>query len=126
MTSGQQDGDRLSMHERLPQGISITTPFIPGAHLPSYLTDGGSAHNPLLQHMVLLEQSQNPLGLSCCKHIHSVSGTIQNTSSQKKTGFERPSSAVVSLAAGERKTAPSHFFSVMNVFDAILLVLFQP
>ncbi|XP_035249896.1 histone deacetylase 4 isoform X1 [Anguilla anguilla] len=59
-----QDGDRLAM-----AGLPITTSFIPGAHLPSYLgasaldRDGGSAHNPLLQHMVLLEQSaaQNPL-----------------------------------------------------------------
>ncbi|KAG5833788.1 hypothetical protein ANANG_G00279590, partial [Anguilla anguilla] len=58
-----QDGDRLAM-----AGLPITTSFIPGAHLPSYLgasaldRDGGSAHNPLLQHMVLLEQSaaQNP------------------------------------------------------------------
>ena len=72
------------MHERLQQGFPITTPFIPGAHLPSYLPAGGSAPHPLLQHMVLLEQSQNPLGLSCCKHIHSVSGTIQNTSSPQK------------------------------------------
>uniref|UniRef100_A0A8C7M859 Histone deacetylase n=1 Tax=Oncorhynchus kisutch TaxID=8019 RepID=A0A8C7M859_ONCKI len=62
MTSGQQDGDRLSMHERLQQGFPITTPFIPGAHLPSYLTDGGS--------------SQNPLGLSCCKHIHSCNECV--------------------------------------------------
>ncbi|KAJ8349641.1 hypothetical protein SKAU_G00247710 [Synaphobranchus kaupii] len=57
--SSQQDGDRLAM-----AGLPITTSFIPGAHLPSYLDrDGGSAHNPLLQHMVLLEQSaaQNPL-----------------------------------------------------------------
>ncbi|KAJ8012914.1 hypothetical protein DPEC_G00047820 [Dallia pectoralis] len=63
VTSGQQDGDRLSMRERLQKGIPITTPFIPGAHRPSYLTNGGSAHNPLLQHMALMEQSQNQLGL---------------------------------------------------------------
>ncbi|XP_029559381.1 histone deacetylase 4 isoform X2 [Salmo trutta] len=82
MTSGQQDGDRLSMHERLQQGISITTPFIPGAHLPSYLTDGGSAHNPLLQHMVLLEQSQNPLGLGGLP--------LQSPSIHKLRGQHRP------------------------------------
>ncbi|CAB1346738.1 unnamed protein product, partial [Coregonus sp. 'balchen'] len=82
MTSGQQDGDRLSMHERLQQGIPITTPFIPGAHLPSYLTDGGSAHNPLLHHMVLLEQSQNPLGLGGLP--------LQSPSIHKLRGQHRP------------------------------------
>ncbi|KAJ8403477.1 hypothetical protein AAFF_G00352490, partial [Aldrovandia affinis] len=64
VASSQQDGERLAM-----PGLPITTSFIPGPHLPSYLgpsaldRDGGSAHNPLLQHMVLLEQSaaQNPL-----------------------------------------------------------------
>ncbi|XP_058888035.1 histone deacetylase 4-like isoform X3 [Acipenser ruthenus] len=66
--SGQQEGDRLAM-PALQQGLSRTTPFIPGTHLSSYLgaaaleRDGGNAHNPLLQHIVLLEQStaQNPL-----------------------------------------------------------------
>ncbi|XP_062389744.1 histone deacetylase 4 isoform X1 [Sardina pilchardus] len=66
VASGQQDSDRLGMPGLQP-GIPLTTPFIGGAHLPSYLAstlerDGGSAHNPLLQHMVLLEQSaQNSL-----------------------------------------------------------------
>ncbi|ROJ94870.1 Histone deacetylase 4 [Anabarilius grahami] len=68
MASGQQDGDRMAVPGLQP-GIPITTPFMPGAHLPSYLAasslerDGGSAHNTLLQHMVLLEQSaaQNSL-----------------------------------------------------------------
>ncbi|XP_031415900.1 histone deacetylase 4 isoform X2 [Clupea harengus] len=67
VASGQQDSDRLGMPGLQP-GIPLTTPFITGAHLPSYLAstldrDGGSAHNPLLQHMVLLEQSaaQNSL-----------------------------------------------------------------
>ncbi|XP_030641652.1 histone deacetylase 4 isoform X2 [Chanos chanos] len=68
VASGQQDGDRLAMPGLTP-GIPITTPFIPGPHLPSYLAasslerEGASTHNPLLQHMVLLEQSvtQNPL-----------------------------------------------------------------
>ncbi|RXM33186.1 Histone deacetylase 4 [Acipenser ruthenus] len=66
--SGQQEGDRLAM-PALQQGLPRTTPFIPGAHLSSYLgaaaleRDGGNAHKPLLQHIVLLEQStaQNPL-----------------------------------------------------------------
>ncbi|XP_048833895.1 histone deacetylase 4-like isoform X3 [Brienomyrus brachyistius] len=64
VASGQQDSDRLAM-----AGLPLSTPFIPGAHLPSYLSasalerDGTPAHNPLLQHMVLLEQSaaQGPL-----------------------------------------------------------------
>ncbi|XP_062862611.1 histone deacetylase 4 isoform X2 [Trichomycterus rosablanca] len=68
VASGQQEGERLTLAGLQP-GLPITTPFIPGAHLSSYLAasalerDGGSAHNPLLQHMVLLEQSasQNPL-----------------------------------------------------------------
>ncbi|KAF7709721.1 histone deacetylase 4 isoform X1 [Silurus meridionalis] len=71
VASGQQEGERLAIAGLQP-GLSITTPFITGAHLPSYLAatalerEGGSAHNPLLQHMALLEQSQNPLvsGLS--------------------------------------------------------------
>lgn len=71
VASGQQEGERLAIAS-LQHGLPITTPFIAGAHLPSYLAasalerEGGSAHNPLLQHMALLEQSQNPLvsGLS--------------------------------------------------------------
>ncbi|XP_056321866.1 histone deacetylase 4 isoform X1 [Danio aesculapii] len=73
VASGQQDGDRMAVPGLQP-GIPITTPFMPGAHLPSYLAasslerESGSAHNTLLQHMVLLEQSaaQNSLvaGLS--------------------------------------------------------------
>lgn len=66
VASGQQEGERLAIAGLQP-GLPITTPFITGAHLPSYLAasamerEGGSAHNPLLQHMALLEQSQNPL-----------------------------------------------------------------
>uniref|UniRef100_A0A8C1WGH8 Histone deacetylase n=1 Tax=Cyprinus carpio TaxID=7962 RepID=A0A8C1WGH8_CYPCA len=75
VASGQQDGDRMAVPGLQP-GIPITTSFMPGAHLPSYLAastlerEGGSAHNTLLQHMVLLEQSaaQNSLvtGQSPC------------------------------------------------------------
>ncbi|KAM9486358.1 histone deacetylase 4 isoform 1-T1 [Clarias gariepinus] len=63
VASGQQDGERLAIAGLQP-GLPITTPFIAGAHLPSYLAasalerEGGSAHNPLLQHMALLEQTQ--------------------------------------------------------------------
>uniref|UniRef100_A0A8C7YLN1 Histone deacetylase n=1 Tax=Oryzias sinensis TaxID=183150 RepID=A0A8C7YLN1_9TELE len=55
----------------LQQGIPLTPPFLPTAHLPSYLAPsaldregpgGGTAgHNPLLQHVVLLEQGHSPM-----------------------------------------------------------------
>ncbi|XP_038604657.1 histone deacetylase 4 isoform X6 [Tachyglossus aculeatus] len=62
--SGQQEAERLAI-PALQQRISL----FPGTHLTPYLStttlerDGGTAHNPLLQHMVLLEQpaAQTPL-----------------------------------------------------------------
>lgn len=62
--AGQQDTERLAL-PALQQRISL----FPGTHLTPYLStsplerDGGAAHNPLLQHMVLLEQAptQTPL-----------------------------------------------------------------
>uniref|UniRef100_A0A8C9EWL4 Histone deacetylase n=1 Tax=Pavo cristatus TaxID=9049 RepID=A0A8C9EWL4_PAVCR len=62
--SAQQDAERLAL-PALQQRISL----FPGTHLTPYLStttlerDGGTAHNPLLQHMVLLEQptAQTPL-----------------------------------------------------------------
>ncbi|XP_077169453.1 histone deacetylase 4 isoform X4 [Paroedura picta] len=62
--SGQQDAERLVIPS-LQQRISL----FPGTHLTPYLSsstverDGGTTHNPLLQHMVLLEQptAQNTL-----------------------------------------------------------------
>lgn len=69
VVSGHQDGE--SHLPALQQGIPLTPPFLPTAHLPSYLASsaldregagGGTAgHNSLLQHMVLLEQSHNPM-----------------------------------------------------------------
>ncbi|XP_034042539.1 histone deacetylase 4 isoform X2 [Thalassophryne amazonica] len=75
LVSGHQDGDSRLALPALQQGIPLTAPFLPAAHLPSYLTTsavdkegaGGSTagHSPLLQHMALLEQSHNPIvGLS--------------------------------------------------------------
>ncbi|XP_056610234.1 histone deacetylase 4 isoform X2 [Triplophysa dalaica] len=68
VASGQQDGDRLAVPGLQP-GMHITTPFLPGAHLP-YLTasslerEGNSAHNSLLQHMVQsATQNQHVTGL---------------------------------------------------------------
>ncbi|XP_066202730.1 histone deacetylase 4 isoform X2 [Saccopteryx leptura] len=62
--AGQQDAERLAL-PALQQRLSL----FPGTHLTPYLStaplerDGGAAHNPLLQHMVLLEQppAQTPL-----------------------------------------------------------------
>ncbi|XP_032880417.1 histone deacetylase 4 isoform X3 [Amblyraja radiata] len=61
--AGQAECDRVSM-----QGLPLNTPFITGAHLPHYIAtaldkDGSGGHAPLLQHMVLLDQStpQSPL-----------------------------------------------------------------
>uniref|UniRef100_A0A3B4YWS0 Histone deacetylase n=1 Tax=Seriola lalandi dorsalis TaxID=1841481 RepID=A0A3B4YWS0_SERLL len=64
-TVRHQDGE--SHLPALQQGIPLTPPFLPTAHLPSYLASstldregaggGTTGHNPLLQHMVLLEQT---------------------------------------------------------------------
>ncbi|XP_026150885.1 histone deacetylase 4-like isoform X2 [Mastacembelus armatus] len=69
VASGHQDGE--SHLPVLQQGIPMTPPFLPTAHLPSYLASsaheregagGGTVgHNPLLQHMALLEQGHNPM-----------------------------------------------------------------
>lgn len=62
MTSAQQDGG-------LQPALSLSPPFLSGGHLTPYLAEAGAgtgghgAHSPLLQHMVLMEQSpaQSPL-----------------------------------------------------------------
>ncbi|XP_075950512.1 histone deacetylase 4-like isoform X3 [Anarhichas minor] len=62
VTSAQQDGG-------LQPALSLSPPFLSGVHLTPYLaeavagTGGHGAHSPLLQHMVLMEQSpaQSPL-----------------------------------------------------------------
>ncbi|KAF3688494.1 Histone deacetylase 4 [Channa argus] len=62
VTSAQQDGV-------LQPALSLSPPFLSGGHLTPYLAEAGSgtgghgAHSPLLQHMVLMEQSpaQSPL-----------------------------------------------------------------
>uniref|UniRef100_A0A672FWJ0 Histone deacetylase n=1 Tax=Salarias fasciatus TaxID=181472 RepID=A0A672FWJ0_SALFA len=71
VVSGHQDGESHLALPALQQGIPLTPPFLPAAHLPSYLASsaldregagGGTAgHNSLLQHMVLLEQSHSPM-----------------------------------------------------------------
>ncbi|XP_062420935.1 histone deacetylase 4 isoform X2 [Pungitius pungitius] len=72
--SAHQDGESRLALPALQQGIPLTRPFLPTAHLPSYLAssaldrEGGgggvAGHNPLLQHMVLMEQSHNSMGLA--------------------------------------------------------------
>uniref|UniRef100_A0A8C7YJE0 Histone deacetylase n=1 Tax=Oryzias sinensis TaxID=183150 RepID=A0A8C7YJE0_9TELE len=72
VVSGHQDGESHLALPALQQGIPLTPPFLPTAHLPSYLAPsaldregpgGGTAgHNPLLQHVVLLEQGHSPMG----------------------------------------------------------------
>uniref|UniRef100_A0AAZ3Q426 Histone deacetylase n=1 Tax=Oncorhynchus tshawytscha TaxID=74940 RepID=A0AAZ3Q426_ONCTS len=52
VTSAQQDGGQHS-------ALSLSPPYLGGAPLATYLADGGGAggHGPLLQHLVLLEQT---------------------------------------------------------------------
>uniref|UniRef100_A0A673C4Q9 Histone deacetylase n=1 Tax=Sphaeramia orbicularis TaxID=375764 RepID=A0A673C4Q9_9TELE len=62
VTSAQQDGG-------LQPALSLSPPFLSGGHLTPYLAEAGAgtgghgSHSPLLQHMVLMEQSpaQSPL-----------------------------------------------------------------
>ena len=57
VTSAQQDGG-------LQPALSLSPTFLSGGHLTPYLAEAGGgtgghgAHSPLLQHMVLMEQSQ--------------------------------------------------------------------
>ncbi|XP_061463750.1 histone deacetylase 4 isoform X2 [Rhineura floridana] len=94
--SGQQDAERLAIPP-LQQRISL----FPGTHLTPYLSstaverDGGAAHNPLLQHMVLLEQptAQNPLvpGLGALPlHAQSLVGADRLSPSIHKLRQHRP------------------------------------
>ncbi|XP_053139199.1 histone deacetylase 4 isoform X3 [Hemicordylus capensis] len=94
--SGQQDPERLAIPS-LQQRISL----FPGTHLTPYLSstaverDGGTAHNPLLQHVVLLEQptAQNPLvpGLGALPlHAQSLVGTDRLSPSIHKLRQHRP------------------------------------
>nr|XP_057937519.1 histone deacetylase 4 isoform X3 [Doryrhamphus excisus] len=73
--SGHQDPESCLALSALQRGIPLTSPFLPTAHLPPYLASSGldregagggtAGHVPLLQHMVLLEQSHSPMvGLS--------------------------------------------------------------
>ncbi|XP_048454602.1 histone deacetylase 4 isoform X4 [Rhincodon typus] len=92
--SGQAEGERVGI-----QGLPLNTPFIAGTHLPHYITtldkDGSSGHTPLLQHMVLLDQStpQSPLitGLGALPiHPQSLVGPDRVSPSIHKLRQHRP------------------------------------
>uniref|UniRef100_A0A8C4FG28 Histone deacetylase n=1 Tax=Dicentrarchus labrax TaxID=13489 RepID=A0A8C4FG28_DICLA len=59
----------FTISPRLQPALSLSPPFLSGGHLTPYLAEAGAgtgghgAHSPLLQHMVLMEQSpaQSPL-----------------------------------------------------------------
>uniref|UniRef100_A0A671XE94 Histone deacetylase n=1 Tax=Sparus aurata TaxID=8175 RepID=A0A671XE94_SPAAU len=63
----------------LQPALSLSPPFLSGGHLTPYLTEAGAgtgghgAHSPLLQHMVLMEQSpaQSPLVTGRIFPLHS-------------------------------------------------------
>ncbi|XP_062312183.1 LOW QUALITY PROTEIN: histone deacetylase 4 [Osmerus eperlanus] len=66
VVSGPQEGDSRLAMPGLQHSLPMSSPFLPGAHLPPYLASSplerdGAGHNPLLKHMVLLEQSHSPL-----------------------------------------------------------------
>uniref|UniRef100_A0A8C9EWU7 Histone deacetylase n=1 Tax=Pavo cristatus TaxID=9049 RepID=A0A8C9EWU7_PAVCR len=89
----QQDAERLAL-PALQQRISL----FPGTHLTPYLStttlerDGGTAHNPLLQHMVLLEQptAQTPLVTGLPLHAQSLVGGERVSPSIHKLRQHRP------------------------------------
>ncbi|TKS67589.1 Histone deacetylase 4 [Collichthys lucidus] len=74
VVSGHQDGESRLALPALQQGIPLTPPFLPTAHLPSYLASsaldregagGGTAgHNPLLQHMIMSKPSDQVSAVS--------------------------------------------------------------
>ncbi|KAK2496467.1 hypothetical protein MC885_016284 [Smutsia gigantea] len=94
--AGPQEADRLAL-PALPQRISL----FPGAHLTPYLStaplehDSGATHNPLLQHMVLLEPppAQTPLvtGLGALPlHAQPLVGAERAAPSAHKLRQHRP------------------------------------
>ncbi|KAF6361538.1 histone deacetylase 4 [Rhinolophus ferrumequinum] len=94
--AGQQEAERLALPS-LQQRISL----FPGSHLAPYLStaplerDGGPAHSPLLQHVVLLEQppAQTPLvtGLGALPlHAQPLVGADRLSPSVHKLRQHRP------------------------------------
>ncbi|XP_012504321.1 PREDICTED: histone deacetylase 4 isoform X1 [Propithecus coquereli] len=117
--AGQQDTERLAL-PALQQRI----PLFPGSHLAPYLStsplerDGGAAHNPLLQHMVLLEQppAQTPLvadwylsGLGALPlHAQSLVGADRVSPSIHKLRQHRPLGRTQSAPLPQNAQALQH------------------
>uniref|UniRef100_A0A8I3QMU0 Histone deacetylase n=2 Tax=Canis lupus familiaris TaxID=9615 RepID=A0A8I3QMU0_CANLF len=112
--AGQQDAERLAL-PALQQRI----PLFPGTHLTPYLStaplerDGGAAHNPLLQHMVLLEQTpaQTPLvtGLGALPlHAQPLVGADRVSPSMHKLRQHRPLGRTQSAPLPQNAPALQH------------------
>ncbi|XP_014898884.1 histone deacetylase 4-like isoform X2 [Poecilia latipinna] len=101
VTSAQQDAG-------LQPALSLSPPFLSGGHLSPYLADGGSgghgAHSPLLQHMVLMDQSpaQSPL-------VTGVSGMSMSSASMAKLQRQhRPLGRTQSAPLPQGSAAQAH------------------
>ncbi|XP_037380186.1 histone deacetylase 4 isoform X2 [Talpa occidentalis] len=112
--AGQQDAERLAL-PALQQRISL----FPGTHLAPYLgtapleRDSGAPHNPLLQHMVLLEQppAQTPLvtGLGALPlHASSLVGADRVSPSIHKLRQHRPLGRTQSAPLPQNAQALQH------------------
>nr|XP_035162119.1 histone deacetylase 4 isoform X1 [Callithrix jacchus]XP_035162120.1 histone deacetylase 4 isoform X1 [Callithrix jacchus]XP_035162121.1 histone deacetylase 4 isoform X1 [Callithrix jacchus]XP_035162122.1 histone deacetylase 4 isoform X1 [Callithrix jacchus]XP_054114071.1 histone deacetylase 4 isoform X1 [Callithrix jacchus] len=117
--AGQQDAERLAL-PTLQQRLSL----FPGTHLTPYLStsplerDGGAAHSPLLQHMVLLEQppAQAPLvtdwylsGLGALPlHAQSLVGADRVSPSIHKLRQHRPLGRTQSAPLPQNAQALQH------------------
>ncbi|XP_030184063.1 histone deacetylase 4 isoform X1 [Lynx canadensis] len=113
-TAGPQEADRLTL-PALQQRISL----FPGTHLTPYLStaplerDGGASHNPLLQHMVLLEQppTQTPLvtGLGALPlHAQALVGADRVSPSVHKLRQHRPLGRTQSAPLPQNAPALQH------------------
>ncbi|XP_045338296.1 histone deacetylase 4 isoform X2 [Leopardus geoffroyi] len=113
-TAGPQEADRLTL-PALQQRISL----FPGTHLTPYLStaplerDGGASHNPLLQHMVLLEQppTQTPLvtGLGALPlHAQALVGADRLSPSVHKLRQHRPLGRTQSAPLPQNAPALQH------------------
>ncbi|XP_032412947.1 histone deacetylase 4-like isoform X2 [Xiphophorus hellerii] len=92
----------------LQPALSLSPPFLSGGHLSPYLADSGSgghgAHSPLLQHMVLMEQSpaQSPL-------VTGVSGMSMSSASMAKLQRQhRPLGRTQSAPLPQGSAAQAH------------------
>uniref|UniRef100_M4A0P4 Histone deacetylase n=1 Tax=Xiphophorus maculatus TaxID=8083 RepID=M4A0P4_XIPMA len=98
----------------LQPALSLSPPFLSGGHLSPYLADSGSgghgAHSPLLQHMVLMEQSpaQSPL-VTGEAESKSVSGMSMSSASMAKLQRQhRPLGRTQSAPLPQGSAAQAH------------------